>query len=124
VLTFGQDRALVAVDLLDRPSGAFGGLLCGGAGPDQGLDIARAQATVALRLEASQARPIMPDRCPQRLVDRHPKTGALGSAEQEVLTVLMYADKLQVLHRHLLSRPTQQTLPSPTTGPVDATPQR
>jgi hypothetical protein len=41
-----------------------------------------------------------------------------------VLTVLMYADKLQVLHRHLLSRPTTQTLPSSTTGRAYATPER
>jgi len=124
VLAFGKNGSLVTVDLLDRPPCTLGGLFSGGAGPDQGLDIAGTQATVRIDRQSPQSRPIVPDRCPQRLVDRHSKTRALGSAEQEVLTVLMNADKLQVLHCHLLSRPTTQTLPSSTAETADATPQR
>src|SRR5665647_1811143 len=45
------------------------------------------------------------DRRPQRVVDRHLETLTVGSAEQQVLAVLMHADQLQVLHRLLLSRP-------------------
>jgi hypothetical protein len=94
------------MDLLDRPSGPLGGLLGGSPSPDQSLDVAGTHSAFDLGPRLSQARPIVPNRGPQRLVDGHPESRALGSTEQEVLTVLMYADKLQVLHRHLLSRPT------------------
>jgi hypothetical protein len=61
---------------------------------------------------------------PERLVDPHPETRAVDSAEQQVLTVLVHANELQVLHRHLLSRQQQQTLPSSPPERAQATPQR
>jgi len=61
VLTLGEDRALVAVDLLNRPACAGGSFVGRGTGPDQGLDIARPEPAVDLDLQLPQAWPIAPD---------------------------------------------------------------
>jgi hypothetical protein len=124
MLTFGEDRALVAVDLVDRPACPGRGLLGGGSCADEGLHIAGSQATVDLDLELSQPWPIVADRRTQWLVDAYPEALAVTCNEQQVLTVLVNANELQVLHRLLLGRPTQRTLPSSATRTAQATPQR
>ena len=106
MLTLGEDRALVTVDLLDRPARPFGSLIGGGTGADQSLDIAWTKPAVDLDLELAQAWAITTDRGPQRLVDGHLETRVVGSAEQQVLTVLVHSNELQVLHGLLLGRPT------------------
>ena len=64
MLAFGEDRSLVAVDLLDRPPGTSGGFFGGGSRPDQRLDIAGPQTAVDLDLKLAQTGSVAPDGSP------------------------------------------------------------
>ena len=64
MLTLGQDRALVAMDLLDRPASSAGSFFARVACTDQCLDITGPQPAVDLDLKLSKARPIAPDGSP------------------------------------------------------------
>ena len=124
MLALGEDRALVATYLVDRPAGALGHLLGGGAGTDQGLDVAGAKARVGLDLLLAEPGPVVADGRAQRLVDAHTEPAAVRIGQQQVLAVLVHADQSQVLHGHLPGRPTAQTLPSPPASAKQATPHR
>ena len=98
VLALGEDRALVAVHLLDRPAGALGDLLGGQAGADHRLDVLGPQATGDLDLELAEPRPVAPRRGPERLVERDGEAVALVVGQQQVQSVLVDADEPEVLH--------------------------
>ena len=98
VLALGQDRALVAVDLLDGPAGTLGDLLGRHAGPDHRLDVLGAQAAGDLDLELAEPRTVAPCRGTECLVERDGEAVALVVGQQQVQSVLVDADEPEVLH--------------------------
>ena len=98
VLALGQDRALVAADLLDRPPRALSDLLGGRAGTDQGLDLAGAHAAVHFDLELAQTGAVPSGGSAEGLVEGDAEAVALGVGEQQMLPVLVDTDQSQVLH--------------------------
>ncbi|CCH71547.1 hypothetical protein BN10_990022 [Phycicoccus elongatus Lp2] len=97
-LALGEDRSLEAPHLLDGPAGAAGDLLGAEPRADEGLDIARTQAPLDLDLQLAQARPVPTGGGTQGVVERQTVSAAVAIGEEEVITVLVDADQLEVLH--------------------------
>ncbi len=122
VLALGEDGSLEAPDLLDGPARAVGDLLGGQAAPDEGLHLARSQASLDLDLQLAQPGTVASGRRPQRLVEGEAEASALGVGEQEVVAVLVDADQAKVLHLGLpvllVVRTTMPPRPPPMTDPT------
>lgn len=86
----GKDR-----DLRDRPSGALGNLLDREPGANQCLDLARGRGCGPARAGAAAAPPCGDA---QIVIERDPKTRAVGRGQQEIAAVLVDADKAKFLH--------------------------
>jgi hypothetical protein len=86
------------VDLLNGPARAAGSLFGRGTRTDKGLHITGPELALSISRRLPEAGALAPDRSPERIIDRHQKALVVGTAEQQVLTVLMHANQLQVLH--------------------------
>ena len=98
VLAFCQDRALVAVHLLDGPPRALGDLLGRGPGTDEGLYFSGSHGVRHLDLKLPQPGAVTARGRAEGLVEWNAEAGALGVGEQKVLPVLMNTDQTQVVH--------------------------
>ena len=98
VLTLTQDRAFVAMDLLDRPPGPLGHLVGRQAGADHRLHLLGAQAVAHLDRQPALAGTVAAHCASQRLVERHSEVDPLVVGQQQMRSEVVDTDEPEVEH--------------------------